>query len=1288
VANLSTDRASKLRPFLPRLTIRWISEDPDVRVRALEGTVVFVDISGFTKMSERLARLGRVGAEEVTDVVGFVFRQLLGTAYANGGGLIKFGGDALLLFFSGEHHASDGVAAAIGMRRTLSEMGAIDTSAGKVRLRMSVGVHSGEFHFFLVGERHRELLLTGPGASAVVAMEGTADAGEIVVSLDTAAQLPPELLSQRKGEGIRLRRHLRPEEAKSYEPDPQHVPPSVDLAECIPVSLRELLLTGHGDPEHRRVTIGFIHYDGLDEMVAGLPAAEVADALEALVSAAQAACEAHGVTFLATDVDRDGGKLILVAGAPTASPDDEARMLAALRELQAAELRIPIRVGVNTGPVFAGDIGPSYRRTYTVMGDAVNLAARVMGKAEPGQILAAQNVLDACSVTFETVELDPFMVKGKTLPVYASVIGRPLGAKSTADERELPMVGRDFETGILQRAVRAALEGEGSIVEIVGPPGIGKTRMLAAMREVGGEMRLLSASCDLYGASTPYAALRPLLLQALELDPDASREAIVSRLMHVVLSEAPELAPWLPLLGVPLDLDMPTNREVDQLGQEFRRTKLNEVVTKLLSSILGGATLIAIEDTHWMDEASGDLLLQLCREVTGRPWLIGVTRRNEASGFAAPAGAATVSLHLDMLAEEKVIELLIAATEDSPLRPHEMSILARRSGGNPLFLQELLSATRTAGTTEGLPDTVEAMVTAQIDQLASPDRRLLRVASVLGLRFRSALVEQLLDEPATAGPAAWRRLDDFVTEDGAGFYRFRHALMRDAAYEGLAYRRRRDLHVRAGETIEARRATDDADIDRLALHFFHGHVRDKAWDYSRRAAAVAESKFAIVDAVEHLERALRAGAGIAELGSSEMAEAYEELGDLQERLGQYSAASQAYRSARRLLSDDDVALARLCFKHSMLEERHGSLPQALRWLSRGLKPLASRDDLAARRERARLTSSYGTVRMTQGRRPEAVAWLQRAIDLAQAVDEREALAHAYFILDLTLVDMGRPNDAVYSERAMALYAELGRLGPQATIWLNRGYRSWLVGQWQEAVEEYDKARQLRLQLGDAVDAATSTHNIAEVLSDQGRLDEARAMFEESLRVWRAADFSMGVAYAISSLGRVASRGGEFERAAERYQEARDIFLSMAADPELVDTDARIAEALVFQEMPDETVDLASDALRRSAAQDGAEQPMLLRTLGYAHAQRREWDHAEANFRASLDIARARDARFEAALTLDAIARVARARGYDAPDARREADAIFTSLDVVNVPAVPLQGSPIVVDNQPQAARRV
>ena len=756
-------------------------------------------------------------------------------------------------------------------------------------------------------------------------------------------------------------------------------------------------------------------------MVASRPAEQVADALAALVSAAQAACEAHGVTFLGTDVDRDGGKLILVAGAPTASPDDEARMLAALRGLQAAQLRIPIRVGVNTGPVFAGDIGPSYRRTYTVMGDAVNLAARVMGKAEPGQILASQSVLDACSVTFETTELDPFMVKGKTLPVYASVIGRPLGAKATTGERELPMVGRDFETGILQRAVRAALQGEGSIVEIVGPPGIGKTRMLAAMREVGGEMRLLSASCDLYGASTPYAALRPLLLQALELDPDASREAIVSRLMHVVWSSAPELSTWLPLLGVPLDLDMPTNPEVEQLGQEFRRARLNEVVTKLLSSILSGPTLIAIEDAHWMDEASGDLLLQLCREVAGRPWLIGVTRRNEASGFAAPAGGATVSLQLDTLAEEKVVELLIAATEDSPLRPHEMSILARRSGGNPLFLQELLNATRVAGTTEGLPDTVEAMVTAQIDQLASPDRRLLRVASVLGLRFRSALAEQLLDEPAAAGAAAWRRLDDFVIQDGAGFYRFRHALMRDAAYEGLAYRGGAICtSARARRSSGSGRTTTPISICWRCTSSTAASTTRPGATRGRPQTLPSESSRSWMPP-STWSRLCRAREAWRACRTQTWPRCWKHLAICVSGWASIPRRRRPTASARRLRAGDDVALGRLCFKHSMLAERSGSYPQALRWLRRGMQPLEGRDDLPASQQLARLVASYGLIRQAQGRRLDAVHWLNRAIEAAQQATELEALAHAYFVLDWALVELGRGDEAIYSQRALDLY---------------------------------------------------------------------------------------------------------------------------------------------------------------------------------------------------------------------------------------------------------------------------
>ena len=139
------------------------------------------------------------------DVLGAVFAKLLAVAYGEDGSLLKFGGDALLLWFSGPGHAQRAATAAHGMRATLRSVGRLDTTAGKVLLRMSVGVNTGSFHFFLVGESHRELIVTGPAASRTVEMESTATAGEILVSRDTAAVLPARSLGQPKGEGILLR---------------------------------------------------------------------------------------------------------------------------------------------------------------------------------------------------------------------------------------------------------------------------------------------------------------------------------------------------------------------------------------------------------------------------------------------------------------------------------------------------------------------------------------------------------------------------------------------------------------------------------------------------------------------------------------------------------------------------------------------------------------------------------------------------------------------------------------------------------------------------------------------------------------------------------------------------------------------------------------------------------------------------------------------------------------------------------------------------------------------------
>ncbi len=198
--------ARSLAPYVPRVAREWLdSAMSDELHRRIAGSVVFVDISGFTAMSERLGKLGKVGAEHVTELIGTCFSRLLADAYDYGATLLKFGGDALLLFFSGPDHERRAAAAALEMRRTLREIGRFSTEAGLVTLRMTAGVHSGDFDFFLVGGSHRELMIAGPTATAAEAVEGAASTGQIVVSHATASALAPRNLGAAIGPGHLLR---------------------------------------------------------------------------------------------------------------------------------------------------------------------------------------------------------------------------------------------------------------------------------------------------------------------------------------------------------------------------------------------------------------------------------------------------------------------------------------------------------------------------------------------------------------------------------------------------------------------------------------------------------------------------------------------------------------------------------------------------------------------------------------------------------------------------------------------------------------------------------------------------------------------------------------------------------------------------------------------------------------------------------------------------------------------------------------------------------------------------
>jgi class 3 adenylate cyclase/tetratricopeptide (TPR) repeat protein len=1263
---LETSANELLAPYLPGFLADWISNSPQQLVRQVDATVAFVDISGFTKLSERLAKRGKVGAEELADAINTCFARLLAVAYSYGGGLIKFGGDALLLLFTGQDHEERACLAAGGMRRALKEVGALNCSGTRVILRMSVGVHSGLFRFYLVGETHRELIVTGPAASQIVLMEGTAEAGEIVISPATAAHLPSRVVGETKGPGFLL--------AKDWiDLTAEQVPIATpvflsDLAPYVPPSIRTNLLADLHEPEHRRVTIAFVHFDETDELIETSGSQVAAEELSVLLRDVQAAVARYEIGFLGSDIDRNGGKIILTAGAPVGSGNDEERMLLALRQIIEVERRIPIRIGVNSGYVFAGDIGTSYRRTYTVMGDAVNLAARVMAKAQPGQLLATDAVLNGSRTRFETTALEPFMVKGKAKPVQAYAVGAVSATKTVIAENRVPLIGRDEELSVLQRALDSARAGRGALVEIIAEPGMGKSRLIEELRTRASEDIILSLGCELYQSSTPYYPFQGFLRGLIGIPDRATDEQSAARLKEVVAALTPQLAPWLPLLAITFGIEgVPETDETRQLDERFRRPRLNDCVYQLLARLLRTPTLVTIEDVHWADEASADLLRHLAARVPEVPWLLCATRREVDTGFVAGKDVPVTSMRLRPLDAEAAAQLVAAVSEDSPFPPHQIAALAERSGGNPLFLRELLQAARSEGI-ETLPDSVEGLIVARIDRLAPSERNLLRRASVVGRRFAREYLTSVLDAVPSEDDPVWKNLSEFIVSEN-GIITFSHALIRDGAYEGLPFRLRRRLHAQVGDSIaNACGDTPDEQAELLSLHFFHAQRFIEAWRFSLVAAERANAIYANVEASEFYGRALVSAQHVEDLTPLEVARVQEALADVLIRMGAFEKARDAYRSARRVVKNDPVADGRLLLKISRTQAWLNRYSQALGSLSRGLRALKGIDTREASGQRADLMARYAGFLYDGGRYAQAIKWCHKAIAEAQGSGRKAALATAYRDLDLAYVGLGRPQEATHSKKALELAEELGDLSSAAAVLNNLGMFAYLQGRWSEALDFLRRASETEKRTGDDVNVAFSTNNTGELLSDQGKFEQAKALFTEALRVWQAAGHRRMVSVAKTFLGRNAARAGHFDEALQLFAEARSGAEHVGAQADVAEIDAKVAECYVFQGEASSALELAD----RTLLQEGTAvwQPLLHRVRGYALMQLCDLPGAETALNESLRAARALNADYEVALTLRALTRLASLEGRPVESAFEESGSILERLGVVRVTEPP------------------
>ena len=1244
-----------LRRHVPRIALEWDDDAPGSAWQQVDSSLVFADISGFTALTERLARRGRIGAEELIETLNRVFGAMLGMAGARGGELLKFGGDALLFAFRGDDHAYRACAAAVDMRIALREAAAIPTSVGRLRLKMSVGIHSGPVDYFLVGAPTRELLILGPGATATADAEKSAEAGQIVVTSSTAERLPRGSVRPRDDGALLLRWRSVPPPGTAAAP-----PPDVHgdrLRSLFPFELGNYLAARVPDPEHKIATIAFARFSGTDALLAGPGPLAVAEALQGTAEVFMAAMNEEGVTLLATDLDSDGGKFFMGSGVPQSTEDDEGRMLRAMRAVLDAGTPLPVQIGVNRGHVFAAEVGALDRAAYSAMGDTTNTAARIMAKAPAGTMYAHPAVLERSRTLFATEPAGPFAMKGKAVPLLVHAVGEELGSREAAGAGRLPLLGREDEVARIRSSVERALSGAGGVVLVSGGTGTGKSRVVQEALSAFPDVRTILVRAEPYGATAPYRVLRDPVRTLLGVER-GTQDEMADAVRAGVRRLAPELITMAPLLGDVVSVSIPETPETRAIEPRFRPDRIAELVLRLVERTFAGPLLLRVEEGHWADAASSQVLARFAAETAGRPWSMLVTRRDDG-GFA-PEGDV---VELGPLPDDVVRRLVIEATRATPMRPHEIDEVVRRAGGNVLFVEEITRAFQELGSLDSVPDNLHAALDAQIDALDPHSRRVLRYASVLGRSFRTSVLDETLrGDDLVVDAATIARLDGFLERDGQGRLRFRNGMIRDAAYEGLAYRMRARLHAAAGRAVEKLSEDLEADSDTLSLHFWRGGDDQRTWTYSRMAGERAARAYANVDAAVLYQRALDAARGLPSVTAEERLRLLVGLAEVRENAGLYDAALDALRQALALASDDRERAAALLRQRAQVRQRAGSYTAALSEVRRGEKLLDGDSSVEARRLRVRLASVRAGIRTEQERLADARSVAEGYLDEARAVQENEALAQALALLDVTDNQRGDMTVGARTLEAIELMQEAGNLRRVYIGYMNLGVFRFFSGDWDEAQQHYRRSQEAALAVGDTVGAAVVATNLAEVLVYLGRLDEAEEVVGDAVRVLRVSGVAGYAAYGGLQLARAVLARGDLQEAERLAEEVEQELVALGQRDSAAEAALVRAESLSRQGRPDRALELVEAAAPATVETVTLAPRHRLERARAAAAQGRHAD-ALADVVEGLALAREHELPYEelCLLRLESEVREALGEGPAAAAAATEADAILRRL---------------------------
>jgi class 3 adenylate cyclase len=898
----------------------------------LEGSLLLADISGFTNMSERLAEAGKEGAEWLTSIINQYFHTMLDIAHRHGGTNLKFGGDALLVMFRGDNHAQQAVTAARAMQRATHKFTTFRVGNYRIRLNMTVGVHSGLFWSAVAGlpGRRMQHFILGPDASFAAKTQAKATAGELIISETTYNLTSGLCLTEPHGEAYRVVGITRRAPCTHSTEERDILPTSVTrtLLAYLPPPIAEALRSGDQtrgiEGEHRKVIILFINLLGTDELLERSGPAALLNELQRYTSCLVNLADKYSGFVAGNDIYTDGLKLITIFGAPVAHEQDSANALRLAlelkREMGEQNLTLRHRIGINSGFVFTGDVGPSYCRQYTVMGDAVNLSARLMSSSSPGQVLISKQVTIESGPSFIAREMPPIQVKGKSHPI-------PVCALEAEDtlitdkfvERSGELFGRKNEIDTFLRLCGEVESGRGWTIAITGEPGTGKSRLSLEFQHLLGSRKWVihRSACYSHTAGKPFAPWIHILNSFFNIASEDSVEARTEKVLAAtghLCSASLETAPLLnPLLG----LSIPQNDVVRSLDNENRRRRLFELIAELLQAAAADIPFaIILEDLHWADYSSLQIVNYIATTLRSSRILMCLTHRPKKEIALDLSPSSTVAFQLGDLPKHAALQIIQTVVGRTELPDGIVETILSKSQGNPLFLEEIARSMWQSGTLDRLlslsssslavelasleiPDRIQSLLMSRVDTLNPATKEVLRAAAVVGNTFDFPTLQSLLDLRPGGIPLESRlqelaRFDLISRSDDVQetVYHFKQTLIQEVAYSSLLFARRRQLHHRVASSLEETNKGKLETIYEVLVHHYN-LSRDnlKTRTYSLKAADKAREVFAHDEAIEFYRLGLNSLHGKDIALVAERSYFLERIGDCYEASGHHVEAA-------------------------------------------------------------------------------------------------------------------------------------------------------------------------------------------------------------------------------------------------------------------------------------------------------------------------------------------------------------------------------------------------------------